>query len=160
MIKPEMIKPALIKGSLITAALLSISLSPAALNANKAQYLPTEAQWCLAKGCIDLEIPKTYDQYIQGLRNRPALGPWRGMWFRFASAKLVAFNMYECSSLDLIFIRDGKVVEVKANLAPCLKLPCPQIIPIEPVDEVIELQAGRAAALGIKAGSPAIPKLD
>ena len=30
----------------------------------------------------------------------------------------------------------------------------------EPVDEVIELQAGRAAALGIKAGSPAIPKLD
>lgn len=160
MIKPEMIKPALIKGSLITAALLSISLSPAALNANKAQYLPTEAQWCLAKGCIDLEIPKTYDQYIQGLRNRPALGPWRGMWFRFASAKLVAFNMYECSSLDLIFIRDGKVVEVKANLAPCLKLPCPQIIPIEPVDEVIELQAGRAAALGIKADSPAIPKLD
>lgn len=155
-----MIKPALIKGSLLTAALLSISLWPAALNANKAQYLPTEAQWCLAKGCIDLEIPKTYDQYIQGLRNRPALGPWRGMWFRFASAKLVAFNMYECASLDLIFIRDGKVVEVKANLAPCLKLPCPQIIPIEPVDEVIELQAGRAAALGIKAGSPAIPKLD
>lgn len=160
MIKREIIKPALIKGSFLTAALLSISLSPAALNANKAQYLPTEAQWCLAKGCIDLEIPKTYDQYIQGLRNRPALGPWRGMWFRFASAKLVAFNMYECSSLDLIFIRDGKVVEVKANLAPCLKLPCPQIIPIEPVDEVIELQAGRAAALGIKAGSPAIPKLD
>ena len=155
-----MIKPALIKGSLLTAALLSIALSPAGLNANTAQYLPTEAQWCLAKGCIDLEIPKTYDQYIQGLRNRPALGPWRGMWFRFASAKLVAFNMYECASLDLIFIRDGKVVEVKANLLPCLKLPCAQIIPIEPVDEVIELQAGRAAALGIKAGSPAIPKLD
>ena len=155
-----MIKPALIKGGLITTALLSISLSPAALNANKAQYLPTEAQWCLAKGCIDLEIPKTYDQYVQGLRNRPALGPWRGMWFRFASAKLVAFNMYECSSLDLIFIRDGKVVDVKANLPPCLKLPCAQIIPIEPVDEVIELQAGRAAALGIKAGSPAILKLD
>ena len=155
-----MIKPALIKGGFLTTALLSISLSPAALNANKAQYLPTEAQWCLAKGCIDLEIPKTYDQYIQGLRNRPALGPWRGMWFRFASAKLVAFNMYECSSLDLIFIRDGKVVDVKANLPPCLKLPCAQIIPIEPVDEVIELEAGRAADLGIKAGSPAIPKLD
>ena len=155
-----MIKPALIKGSLLTAALLSISLSPATLNANTAQYLPPEAQWCMAQGCIDLEIPKTYDQYVQGLRNRPALGPWRGMWFRFASAKLVAFNMYECESLDLIFIRNGKVVEVKENLPPCLKLPCPQVIPIEPVDEVIELQAGRAAALGIKAGSPAIPKLD
>lgn len=155
-----MIKPALIKGSLLTAALLSISLSPAALNANTAQYLPTEAQWCMAQGCIDLEIPKTYDQYVQGLRNRPALGPWRGMWFRFASAKVVAFNMYGCESLDLVFIRNGRVVEVKENLPPCLKLPCPQVIPIEPVDEVIELQAGRAAALGIKAGSPAIPKLD
>jgi len=155
-----MIKPALIKGSLLTAALLSISLSPATLNANTAQYLPTEARWCMAQGCIDLEIPKTYDQYVQGLRNRPALGPWRGMWFRFASAKVVAFNMYECAPLDLVFIRNGRVVEVKENLPPCLKLPCPQVIPIEPVDEVIELQAGRAAALGIKAGSPAIPKLD
>ena len=155
-----MTKPALIKGSLLTAALLSISLSPAALNANTAQYLPPEAQWCMAQGCIDLEIPKTYDQYVQGLRNRPALGPWRGMWFRFASAKVVAFNMYGCESLDLVFIRNGRVVEVKENLPPCLKLPCPQVIPIEPVDEVIELQAGRAAALGIKAGSPAIPKLD
>ncbi len=155
-----MIKPALIKGSLLTAALMSISLSPAALNANTAQYLPTEARWCMAQGCIDLEIPKTYEQYVQGLRNRPALGPWRGMWFRFASAKVVAFNMYECESLDLVFIRNGRVVEVKENLPPCLKLPCPQVIPIEPVDEVIELQAGRAAAIGIKAGSPAIPKLD
>jgi len=155
-----MIKPALIKGSLLTAALLSISLSPAALNANTPQYLPTEAQWCMAQGCIDLEIPKTYEQYVQGLRNRPALGPWRGMWFRFASAKVVAFNMYGCESLDLVFIRNGRVVEVKENLPPCLKLPCPQVIPIEPVDEVIELQAGRAAAIGIKAGSPAIPKLD
>ena len=127
-------KPALIKGSLLTAALLSISLSPAALNANTAQYLPTEAQWCLAKGCIDIEIPKTYDQYVLGLSNRPALGPWRGMWFRFAEPRVVAFNMYKCASLDLIFIRDGKVVEVKANLPPCLKLPCAQIIPIEPVD--------------------------
>lgn len=153
-------KPTLIKGSLLTAALLSIALSPAGLNANTAQYLPTEARWCMAQGCIDLEIPKTYDQYVLGLSNRPALGPWRGMWFRFAEPRVVAFNMYKCASLDLIFIRDGKVVEVKANLPPCLKLPCAQIIPIEPVDEVIELQAGRAAALGIKAGSPAIPKLD
>jgi len=68
--------------------------------------------------------------------------------------------MYECAPLDLVFIRNGRVVEVKENLPPCLKLPCPQVIPIEPVDEVIELQAGRAAAIGIKAGSPAIPKLD
>ena len=68
--------------------------------------------------------------------------------------------MYKCAPLDLVFIRNGTVVEVKANQSPCLKLPCPQIIPIEPVDEVIELEAGRAAALGIKAGSPAIPKLD
>jgi uncharacterized membrane protein (UPF0127 family) len=156
-----MIKPALIKGSLLTAAFLSISLSPAALNANTAQYLPTEARWCMAQGCIDLEIPKTSEQFQKGLMQRPALGPWRGMWFRFLPAQAVGFWMHKCIvPLDLVFIRDGKVVEVKAQLPPCPRLPCPSYIPKEPVDGVIELQAGRAAALGIKAGSPAIPKLD
>ncbi len=83
------------------------------------------------------------------------------MWFRFLPAQAVGFWMHKCIvPLDLVFIRDGKVVEVKAQLPPCPRLPCPSYIPKEPVDGVIELQAGRAAALGIKAGSPAIPKLD
>ena len=146
--------------TLFSASLCLSCISAKPINATPAQYLPTEARWCVSQGCIDLEIPKTYEQYVLGLSNRPALGPWRGMWFRFAEPRVVAFNMYKCAPLDLVFIRNGKVVEVKANQSPCLKLPCPQIIPVEPVDEVIELQAGRAAALGIKAGSPAIPKLD
>ncbi|MCX5929737.1 MAG: DUF192 domain-containing protein, partial [Synechococcus sp. LacPavin_0920_WC12_MAG_50_7] len=121
-----MIKPALIKGSLLTAALLSISLSPAALNANTAQYLPTEARWCMAQGCIDLEIPKTVEQFQKGLMHRPAIGPWRGMWFRFLPAQAVGFWMHKCiAPLGLVFIRDGKVVEVKAQLPPCPRLPCP-----------------------------------
>ena len=154
-------KPALIKGSLLTAALLSIALSPAGLNANTAQYLPTEARWCMAQGCIELEIPKTVEQFQKGLMQRPDLGPWRGMWFRFSPAQAVGFWMHKCIvPLDLVFIRDGKVVEVKAKLPPCPRLPCPSYDSKELVDGVIELQDGRAAALGIKAGSPAIPKLD
>ncbi len=147
--------------TLFSASLCLSCISAKPINATQAQYLPTEARWCMAQGCIELEIPKTVEQFQKGLMQRPDLGPWRGMWFRFSPAQAVGFWMHKCIvPLDLVFIRDGKVVEVKAKLPPCPRLPCPSYDSKELVDGVIELQAGRAAALGIKAGSPAIPKLD
>jgi uncharacterized membrane protein (UPF0127 family) len=149
-----------IKHPFLSAALLPICLFGTAAYGAIPQYLPAEAQWCLNQGCIELEIPKTFDQYVRGLSYRPSLGLWRGMWFRFAEARVVPFNMYKCQSLDLVFIRDGKIVDIKANLPPCLNLPCPNYFPIEPVTDVIELQAGRAEELGLKLGMPAIPIQD
>ena len=81
------------------------------------QYLPISAKWCLPQGCIGLEVPQTSAQFQQGLMQRPALDPWRGMWFRFEPARPVGFWMKNClAPLDLVFTRDGQVVGIEAGV--------------------------------------------
>ena len=122
------------------------------------QYLPISAKWCLPQGCIGLEVPQTAAQFQQGLMQRPALDPWRGMWFRFEPARPVGFWMKNClAPLDLVFTRDGQVVGIEADVPPCTADPCPSYRSPGPVDGVIELRAGRAKELGLKPGSPAVP---
>ena len=137
--------------------MLSTALLPLLL-AVTPQHLPITAKWCLPQGCIGLEVPQTPQQYQTGLMQRPPLGPWRGMWFRFQPKQRVHFWMKDCiAPLDLIYVRDGRVQQIKANVPPCNAMPCPKYSSDAPVDGVIELQAGRAAELGLKPGSPAAP---
>ena len=121
------------------------------------QYLPIEAQWCLAPGrCIQLEVPRGERQFSFGLQLRPPLKPLQGMWFNFGSPVLARFWMHRTpAALDMLFIRDGKVVAIEANTKPCMHLPCPSYGPTEQVQDVVELGAGQAEALGIKVGTPA-----
>jgi uncharacterized membrane protein (UPF0127 family) len=130
------------------------------------QYLPLEAEWCLERDlaaestlrppCIQLEVPRTPRQYAWGLMQRPALGRLRGMWFRFEPPQAVSFWMHRTlTPLDMVFIREGRVIAIETNVQPCLRLPCPSYGPGEPADGVVELDAGEAARLGLKAGSPA-----
>jgi uncharacterized membrane protein (UPF0127 family) len=121
------------------------------------QYLPIEARWCLApERCIQLEVPRGDRQFSLGLQLRPPLKPLQGMWFDFATPSLARFWMHRTpASLDMLFIRDGRVVAIEANTRPCLHLPCPSYGPDRPVDSVVELGAGQAEALGIRVGSPA-----
>jgi len=124
------------------------------------QYLPITAKWCLPQGCIGLEVPQTSAQFQQGLMQRPALDPWRGMWFRFEPARPVGFWMKNClAPLDLVFTKGGQVVGIEADVPPCTADPCPTYRSPGPVDGVIELRAGRAAALGLQPGSQAEPYL-
>ena len=137
--------------------MLSTALLPLLL-AVTPQHLPITAKWCLPQGCIGLEVPQTPQQYQTGLMQRPPLGPWRGMWFRFQPKQRVQFWMKDCiAPLDLVYVRDGRVQQIKANVPPCNAMPCPKYSSDAPVDGVIELQAGRAAELGLKPGSPAAP---
>ena len=137
--------------------MLSTALLPLLL-AVTPQHLPITAKWCLPQGCIGLEVPQTPQQYPTGLMQRPPLGPWRGMWFRFQPQQHVHFWMKDCiAPLDLVYVRDGRVQQIKANVPPCNAMPCPKYSSDAPVDGVIELRAGRAAELGLKPGSPAAP---
>lgn len=131
------------------------------------QFLPIEAQWCLptepgqglAPGpgtCIQLEVPRTPRQYAWGLMQRPALGALRGMWFRFEPEAPLSFWMHRTLvPLDLIFLRAGRVIAIEAAAPPCPRLPCPSYRSPGPTDGVVELDAGEAARLGIRPGSPA-----
>ena len=129
------------------------------------QVLPIEARWCLQpregapqRPCIQLEVADDHNERRIGLMHRPPLPEGRGMWFRFQPKQRVHFWMKDCiAPLDLVYVRDGRVQQIKANVPPCNAMPCPKYSSDAPVDGVIELQAGRAAELGLKPGSPAAP---
>lgn len=125
------------------------------------QFLPLEAEWCLEHparpaGCIQLEVPRSVRQMALGLMERPPLGPLRGMWFRFDPPTPVSFWMHRVPQpLDLIYLRQGRVIAIDPAVPPCPRLPCPSYGPAEPADGVVELQAHEAQRLGIVGGSPA-----
>jgi uncharacterized membrane protein (UPF0127 family) len=137
--------------------------TPARSPTGPPQELPLTARLCLppAAGavkapelCIDLEEPKTPQQHAWGLMMRPPLPPRRGMWFAFQPAQPARFWMHRTPNrLDLLYIRDNRVVKIDRSLPACMRLPCPVYGTQEPVDGVLEIGAGQAAALGITDGA-------
>lgn len=121
------------------------------------QYLPIEAQWCLEgvpRRCISLEVPKSPRQFSMGLQMRPALPPYRGMWFSFQPPTLARFWMHRTlAPLDLLFLANNRILAITPNAPICPRLPCPSYGPEELVDGVVELGAGEAERLGLRVGS-------
>ena len=131
------------------------------------QQLPIEAQWCLkattlrpavnSGPCIELEVARTPQQQSWGLMGRPPLAPLRGMWFPYDQPQVLKFWMHRTPSpLDMLFIRDKRVIAIEANTTPCPRLPCRSYGPDEPADGVVELAAGEASRLGLQVGSAAV----
>jgi uncharacterized membrane protein (UPF0127 family) len=117
------------------------------------QTLPISAQVKVGDQTIGLEVAKTEQQQATGLMYRKQLEDNRGMLFAFHPPRPVGFWMKNCLiSLDMVFLRDGKVVAITHNAPPCQKEPCPVYGPAVNVDQVIELRGGRAKELGIKQG--------
>lgn len=122
---------------------------------NLAQMLPISAEADVAGQVIQLEVARTPAQQAQGLMYRPALPNNRGMLFPFESPRPASFWMKNTPQpLDMVFLLDGEVKAVIANVPPCTTQPCPTYGPGANVlvNQVIELRSGRAAELGLKAG--------
>jgi uncharacterized protein len=120
------------------------------------QVLPITAKATIAKQTFELEVAQKPQQQSIGLMYRTFLPPNRGMLFPFRPAQQVSFWMKHCRiALDMIFLHEGKVVAISANVPPCTADPCPSYGPKNQlVDQVIEVQGGRTAALGLKVGTP------
>ena len=118
------------------------------------QQLPITAQWCLDQHrCIDLEVASTPMQKRIGLMQRTPLPPLRGMWFPFDQRQPLRFWMLNTlAPLDMVFIRDGRVMAIEADVPVCPALPCRGYGPSEPGDGVVELGAGEVRRLGIQVG--------
>jgi uncharacterized membrane protein (UPF0127 family) len=139
--------------------LLTVTIPLSGVRAQVApQLLPIEAKWCLASGtCIQLEVADEQREQAIGLQLRDPLPPLRGMWFPHRDPQILRYWMHRCNAaLDMLFIRDDRVISIEANVPPCPRLPCPSYGPDELADEVVELGAGEAQRLGIKIGSPAV----
>ncbi|WP_448563762.1 DUF192 domain-containing protein [Trichothermofontia sp.] len=117
------------------------------------QMLPITAQATIAGEVIQLEVAKTAYEQAVGLMYRAELPPNHGMLFPFDPPRRVSFWMKNVHILlDMVFIKDGKVVAIAAEVPPCITLECPLYGPDQPVDQVLELRGGRAKELNLQVG--------
>jgi uncharacterized protein len=119
------------------------------------QTLPISAQAVVPNNSkIDLEVATSPQQQEIGLMYRTSLADNRGMLFQFSTPLATSFWMKNTLiPLDIVFMRQGKVLKTFAAVPPCKADPCPTYGPNALFDQVIELRSGRAAQLGLQTGS-------
>ena len=98
-----------------------------------------------------VEIAADHDSQEKGLMYRKKMAANAGMLFDFHTTVMTSFWMKNTIlPLDIIFIRtDGTISSIAANAVPMSETPIPSS---EPVRAVLELNAGRAAQLGMAPG--------
>jgi uncharacterized membrane protein (UPF0127 family) len=104
-----------------------------------------------ARHAFMVEVARSDADRAQGLMFRRTLAPDRGMLFDFKRVEPVSMWMQNTYvSLDMLFIRpDGTIARIAANTEPLSTRTIPSG---EPVLAVLEVPAGTAARLGIRAG--------
>jgi uncharacterized membrane protein (UPF0127 family) len=109
---------------------------------------------------IKLEVASTREQITRGLMYRTSMPEDHGMVFLFRPPQAVKFWMAHCFiSLDMLMIKDGKIVKIFENVQPerdkpekdCPTYPSTSEPPIM-VSEVVEVNGGYAKRHGIKEG--------
>jgi uncharacterized membrane protein (UPF0127 family) len=100
---------------------------------------------------FQVEVARNDADRAQGLMFRRSMPADRGMLFDFGRVAPVSMWMQNTYlSLDMLFIRpDGTIARIAANTEPLSTRTIPSG---EPVLAVLELNAGTAARLGIRAG--------
>ena len=99
------------------------------------------------------DTPEEREQGLQGCHQVPERS---GMLFVFENRQIPTFWMKGMViPIDIVWVREGKVVGIKANLPPLTnQTDNPQVYsPSIPIDAVIELGANQAAELGIEIGA-------
>ncbi|MFB2838002.1 DUF192 domain-containing protein [Floridanema evergladense] len=101
---------------------------------------------------IPLEIAWTPEEQARGLMYRNKLNGL-GMLFPVQPPRVVSLWMKNVREpLDIVFVRQGKVVAIAQSVPPCLNQRCPVYKSPVPVDLVIELPAGNADRFKLSVG--------
>ena len=139
------------------AATVAVGLALSAPAAHAVEFDETTIQ--APNGVLAVEVARTPEQRGHGLMQRADLPPGHGMVFVYAPAREVRMWMFDTLiPLDIVFVRDGRVLEVARNAQPCPVQPCPTYSTDGPVDVVIEIGAGQAQNLGFEVGT-AVPSI-
>jgi hypothetical protein len=100
---------------------------------------------------IELEVADTPEKRRWGLMQRKHLPENQGMLFVFENPQKAVFWMKDCFiSLDIIFLKGNKIVNMYTRVPPCEEEPCELYPSIEFVDKVIEVNAGFADKYNVK----------
>ncbi len=102
---------------------------------------------------VNLFVAESARERQIGLMFVDKLSQNTGMIFKFEKPQQVAFWMKNVKfPLDMLFIRDGKVLKIQKNAPVCSTVECPLYYSDFIVDSVIELNAGFCEKNGIKKG--------
>ncbi|TSC87622.1 MAG: hypothetical protein G01um101416_437 [Microgenomates group bacterium Gr01-1014_16] len=104
---------------------------------------------------LPVELADTPEKITQGLSDRQTLDENTGMLFVFTKPTQSPFWMYHMNfALDFIWIKDGQVVQLNENIPPPTTSDLiPKVItPNQPIDHVLEVNAGFIKKHDIKIG--------
>jgi len=102
---------------------------------------------------ISVEVADTDAKREKGLGERDSLAPDHGMYFPFPAAQYWVFWMKGMRfPIDIVWIQDGKVVDVTPEVQVDAGLPLKTYSPTAPADAVLELDAGAARQIGLRKG--------
>lgn len=104
----------------------------------------------IGNAVFEVEIAETPAKQAIGLSGQPGLPENKGMLFSFRNAGSYGFWMKGMRfPLDILWIAGNKVVGIEKNIPADSAA---SYYPPEPVDKVLEINAGLADKLGIKTG--------
>jgi len=107
-----------------------------------------------------VEIADTQKKRQRGLQHRTQLDPISGMVFVFDQADVYSFWMKNTVvPLDIVWVRQGRVVQITENVPPQAGVPDSQLRQYTPntaVDSVIEFSAGIVKSAGILVGDEVV----
>jgi uncharacterized membrane protein (UPF0127 family) len=103
---------------------------------------------------LTLELALTDQEKATGLMHRDSLAADRGMLFVFDTDDILAFWMKDTlMPLDIVwFDATGRVADVHPDAQPCHADPCSKFSNASPARAVLLVNAGFAAAHGLKPG--------
>ncbi len=109
---------------------------------------------------VFLEVAQTSGQIQKGLSGRPSLGLQNGMLFVFPKPAIYKFWMPNMHfPLDMIWIHNGKVVDISENVPVAFDTANPIFYrPKVPAQYVIEVNAGFSSRHGITVGDVVVFK--
>jgi len=107
---------------------------------------------CIGNNCFEVELAKTLEEKKTGLMNREFLDEDWGMLFVYEEYGDYSFWMKDTHiPLDIIWIKDDRVVYVYQNAVPCEDY-CISISPNLSANYVLEINSGLSEKLEIGIG--------
>lgn len=101
---------------------------------------------------IAVEVARTAQEQARGLGGRSSLPKGRGMLFPFDAAEPRVFWMKGMLiPIDILWVREGRIVAIEANAAPPRSNEAPVLFS-HVADLVLEVPAGFAQEMGIRVG--------
>jgi uncharacterized membrane protein (UPF0127 family) len=152
---------------LVIAPLLMITAGCTVMNQSTNEVIPMpltpeqtdrshEAKITTTTGTYTMQIVDTPEERQAGLSQRTAV-PLSGMLFVLDDTSETSIWMKDMLiSIDIVWLRDGEVIEVAENVAPQHDVPDSELTiyrPSQPADTIMEVMAGTARDKGLIVGN-------